>query len=82
MVSASLALRSLVWTILLPGIVAGYVPWRFFGLDRVTLTVNDPLAIVGTACIVCSATPTMTTPHTSVDGSQPVLAHAPDPRLT
>ena len=53
MVSASLALRSLVWTILLPGIVAGYVPWRFFGLDRVTLTVNDPRAIVGTACIVC-----------------------------
>src|SRR6266536_1042261 len=30
--SAWLALRSLLWTILLPGVFAGYVPWRFFGL--------------------------------------------------
>lgn len=28
----SLSVRSLLWTILLPGVVAGYVPWRFFGL--------------------------------------------------
>ena len=28
-------LRSLLWTILLPGVVAGYVPWTVFGLDRV-----------------------------------------------
>ena len=28
-------LRSLLWTILLPGVVAGYVPWAVFGLDRV-----------------------------------------------
>ena len=28
------------------------MPWRFFGLDRVTSTVSDPLAIVGIACIV------------------------------
>ena len=27
--STSLILRSLLWTILLPGFVAGYVPWRF-----------------------------------------------------
>ena len=27
-------LRSLLWTILMPGVVAGYVPWTFFGLDR------------------------------------------------
>jgi len=29
-----LALRSLLWAILLPGVIAGYVPWTFFGLDR------------------------------------------------
>ncbi len=28
-------LRSLLWTILLPGVVAGYLPWAVFGLDRV-----------------------------------------------
>jgi protein-S-isoprenylcysteine O-methyltransferase Ste14 len=27
-------LRSLLWTILMPGMVAGYIPWAFFGLDR------------------------------------------------
>jgi hypothetical protein len=29
-----LALRSLLWTALLPGFFAGYLPWRFFGLAR------------------------------------------------
>jgi protein-S-isoprenylcysteine O-methyltransferase Ste14 len=28
-------LRSLLWTILLPGVVAGYVPWTFFALNRI-----------------------------------------------
>lgn len=35
--SLLLAIRSLVWTALLPGVVAGYVPWRFFGLSNVRL---------------------------------------------
>ena len=26
-----LAVRSLLWTVLLPGVMAGYIPWRFFG---------------------------------------------------
>lgn len=30
--SAGLALRSLLWTLLLPGTVAGYLPWWYFGL--------------------------------------------------
>ena len=29
-----LVLRSLLWTILLPGFFAGYVPWRYFGPSR------------------------------------------------
>jgi protein-S-isoprenylcysteine O-methyltransferase Ste14 len=47
--SASLALRSLLWTILFPGFFAGYVPWRFFGLDRAAL--NTPSALLGLLCI-------------------------------
>jgi protein-S-isoprenylcysteine O-methyltransferase Ste14 len=35
MSSAWLAARSLLWTILLPGVVAGYLPWRFFGVGRI-----------------------------------------------
>lgn len=29
-----LALRSPLWTILLPSVFAGYVPWKFFGLGE------------------------------------------------
>jgi protein-S-isoprenylcysteine O-methyltransferase Ste14 len=48
--SAWLALRSAVWTILLPGFFAGYVPWRFFGVGRATLDPSDPAQLVGLLC--------------------------------
>ena len=35
MASVFLALRSLLWTVLLPGFFAGYVPYRYFGLAEV-----------------------------------------------
>lgn len=43
----SLALRSLLWTILLPGFFAGFVPLQFFGLARVQLSLGSPLHLVG-----------------------------------
>jgi len=48
-------LRSLLWTVLLPGVVAGYVPWRFFGLNHVALEAADVVAWVGVLCIVAGA---------------------------
>ena len=42
-----LFLRSALWTVLLPGVFAGYLPWRFFGLDRVRLDWSDPIDIFG-----------------------------------
>src|SRR5262249_26289257 len=49
--SASLALRSLVWAILLPGLIAVYVPWRFFGLRRLRLSVLSFQHLAGLLCI-------------------------------
>jgi protein-S-isoprenylcysteine O-methyltransferase Ste14 len=46
-----LGVRSLVWTLLVPGVVAGYVPWRYLGLDRVRLDLLDPLHLIGLGCI-------------------------------
>lgn len=46
-----LGLRSLLWMVLLPGIYAGYVPWRFFGLDEIQLDFSDPVHLVGLAAI-------------------------------
>ncbi len=46
-VSLLLAVRSLLWTALLPGLVAGYVPWRFFGLSHVRLDTFGPRHVVG-----------------------------------
>lgn len=49
--SAWLALRSLLWTILLPGFFAGYMPWRFFGLGRSRVEWLNPTSFVGLICI-------------------------------
>ena len=46
-----LALRSLAWTVLLPGLFAGYIPWRYFGLRDVDLRLPDPLHLAGVVCI-------------------------------
>src|SRR6266571_7985740 len=48
---AWLALRSLLWTILLPGVFAGYVPWRFFGLGRTQFDLTSPTQLLGFVCI-------------------------------
>ena len=47
-----LAVRSLAWTLLLPGIVAGYVPWRFFGLGEARLSSSRPLQALGVLGVV------------------------------
>jgi len=48
----SLALRSLLWTLLLPAMVAGYIPWRVFGLARARLDLTNPLHVL---CILLIA---------------------------
>jgi protein-S-isoprenylcysteine O-methyltransferase Ste14 len=42
-----LALRSLLWVVLLPGLFAVYLPWRFFGLREVQVQFGDPVHLVG-----------------------------------
>jgi protein-S-isoprenylcysteine O-methyltransferase Ste14 len=49
--SVWLALRSLLWTILLPGFFAGYVPWRFFGLGRTQVDMFRAANLLGLLCI-------------------------------
>ena len=52
LVQTWLALRSLLWTILLPGMVAGYVPWTVFGLRHARLEPADPFGALALAVIV------------------------------
>ena len=42
-----LLLRSLLWTVLLPGMIAGFVPWRYFGVSRVRLDLSSPADLLG-----------------------------------
>lgn len=51
MVNLWLAFRSILWTALLPGLFAGYVPLRFFGLGRVPLSLQNPLHLLGLLAI-------------------------------
>jgi protein-S-isoprenylcysteine O-methyltransferase Ste14 len=50
-VSTGLALRSLLWTLLLPGFFAGYVPWRFFGLGQTRVDVHSAAQVLGLLCM-------------------------------
>ncbi len=45
--AAWLAFRSLLWAVLLPCLVAGYVPWRFFGLGRARVHLSSLEHILG-----------------------------------
>ena len=49
--SVWLGARSLLWTLLLPGFLGVYVPWRYFGLRRVQLDFGNPLHLLGLAFV-------------------------------
>ncbi len=53
--SAWLALRSVFWAALLPGVVAGYIPWRFFGLSAVRPDPRSPVDLLALVAIVAGA---------------------------
>ena len=41
-----LALKSLAWTILLPGMVAGYIPWHYFDVREARIDLTNPRHLV------------------------------------
>ena len=49
--SAWLAVRSLAWAVALPGVFAGYLPWRYLGLREVRLDALEPAQIPAVVCI-------------------------------
>ena len=49
-----LLLRSLLWTVLLPGMIAGYIPWRYFGVRHAHITA-EPLDLIALAAIAAGA---------------------------
>ena len=50
-----LVIRSLLWTILIPGMFAGYIPWRYFGLRDPRPDFSDPVDLMGLAAIGAGA---------------------------
>ena len=53
--TSGLALRSLFWALFFPGLLAGYVPWRWFGLRHVVLDARQPLHWIGGIAIAAGA---------------------------
>jgi protein-S-isoprenylcysteine O-methyltransferase Ste14 len=39
-----------VWLVLLPGLVAGYVPWRYLGVSQQRLQLTSPAQLLGLVC--------------------------------
>ncbi len=52
---AWLAFKSLLWTALLPGFIAGFVPWRYFGLEAVALDIQNPFHWTGLFVVLLGA---------------------------
>jgi protein-S-isoprenylcysteine O-methyltransferase Ste14 len=50
--SVLLALRSLLWTVLMPGMVAGYIPWRYLGLRTASFAPGNPRQLLGLASVI------------------------------
>jgi protein-S-isoprenylcysteine O-methyltransferase Ste14 len=42
-----LTVRSILWTLVIPGVVILYIPWAFFGLGAVPISDSHPLQLVG-----------------------------------
>jgi hypothetical protein len=42
-----LALRAVFWTLLLPGLTAFYLPWRYFGLREVRIDISSCSRVSG-----------------------------------
>jgi protein-S-isoprenylcysteine O-methyltransferase Ste14 len=59
-VALGLAFRSLFWTLVMPGVVAGYIPWRYYGVRDPGVTWSDPvdlgaLVVSGTGVLLLAA---------------------------
>jgi protein-S-isoprenylcysteine O-methyltransferase Ste14 len=46
-----LAVRSLFWAAAFPGMFAGYLPWRYFGVREARPDLGNPAALVGLALV-------------------------------
>ena len=47
-----LGVRSLLWTVLLPGIYAGFIPWQYFGVSHARVAWSNPVHLLALAVIV------------------------------
>ena len=54
--AAWLALRSLLWTLLLPGVMAGFIPWRYLGVSRAQVQWQNPRHLAALVVIAAGVT--------------------------
>jgi protein-S-isoprenylcysteine O-methyltransferase Ste14 len=52
---AWLLLRTIFWTLAFPGVVAGFVPWRYFGLSDVRFNWVNPVHLAGGLLVISGA---------------------------
>jgi len=55
MATAGLALRSTLWAVVMPGMVAGYLPWRYLGVRDAHLDPSNPVHIAAGVGIALGA---------------------------
>ena len=77
----SLILRNLFWAALLPGVVAGLVPWYYFGVDPSTVDIRRPLDLVRVLVIVTGVVLTVACIVAFARRGQGTLSPLDPPRL-
>jgi len=75
-----LAIRSLFWVVVLPGVVAGYVPWRFFGLRDLRIEEWTAATVAGLAVAAAGAAVLVTCVWEFARSGRGTLSPADPPR--
>jgi protein-S-isoprenylcysteine O-methyltransferase Ste14 len=75
-----LATRSLFWAVLFPGMVAGYLPWRFFGVREAPIDVHHPRTVLAIVVVLCGVVVLATTVWEFAHHGRGTLSPADPPR--
>jgi protein-S-isoprenylcysteine O-methyltransferase Ste14 len=80
MADLGLAARSLFWTVLFPGMIAGYLPWRFFGVREALVDPRNPRVLVALVVVGAGAAVLLTTVWEFAHHGRGTLSPADPPR--
>lgn len=81
MADLGLAARSLFWTVLFPGMIAGYLPWRFFGVREAVVDPHGARVLLALVVTLAGVAVLLTTVWEFAHHGRGTLSPADPPRM-